>query len=211
MKQDIIAITTKYLSPKELAYRLRCMAVLDIIMNSEEDAWLRLVQKYSSEKEAYQIRNGSGDEMDIFFEENGVFIRGFDHENNLNQFASDAWDESFFADTYAGVPKNFLDIYKEEEQKFYMTFCMWYNYQETCWKQNITVGNDGGKDYLLDFICDDAEAWVEWAKDYYEVEIDFHIVEKVFKGGRLTEEEIRQLNPKRDAKAALEEILANHL
>ena len=85
MKQDIIAITTEYLSPKELAYRLRCMAVLDIIMNSEEDAWLRLVKKYSSEKEAYQISNGSGDEMDIFFEENGVFIRGFDHDNNLNQ------------------------------------------------------------------------------------------------------------------------------
>ena len=88
---------------------------------------------------------------------------------------------------------------------------MWYNYKETCWKQNITVGNDGGKDYLLDYICDDAEDWIEWAKDYYETEFNFNIVEKVYKGGRLTEEEIYQLNPERDAKAALAEILANHL
>ncbi len=117
MKRNIIAVTTEYLSPQELSRQLKCMAVLDIIMNSREDAWLRRVQKYSSEGEAYCFSNGSGDEMDIFFEENGVFIRGFDHENDLNQFGADEWDDGFFAGTYAGVPENFLEIYKDGNRK----------------------------------------------------------------------------------------------
>ncbi len=112
MKRNIIAVTAEYLSPQELSHQLKCMAVLDIIMNSEEDAWLRRVQKYSSEGEAYCFSNGSGDEMDIFFEENGVFIRGFDHENDLNQFGADEWDDSFFAETYAEFRKIFWRFMK---------------------------------------------------------------------------------------------------
>ncbi|MDE7324765.1 MAG: hypothetical protein K2N63_00545 [Lachnospiraceae bacterium] len=205
MKRNIIATTPEFLSPQELSHQLKCMAVLDIIMNAKEDDWLRRVQKYSK-GEAYSVSNGSGDEMDIFFEENGVFIRGFDHENDLNQFGANEWDNNFFVETYAGVPKNFLEIYEEEEQKEYMTFCMWYDYGAACWKQNITEGNDGGKDYLLGFICKDAAKWAEWAEDYYETEIDLAVVEKVYGGGKLTVEDILRLNPERDAKEALSEM-----
>ncbi len=204
MKRNIIAVTTEYLSPQELSRQLKCMAVLDIIMNSREDAWLRRVQKYSSEREAYSFSNGSGDEMDIFFEKNGVFIRGFDHENDLNQFGADG----FFAGTYAGVPENFLEIYKDGEQKEYMTFYMWYDYASACWKQNITEGDDGGKDFLLGCICKNAEEWAEWAKYYYETDIDLEAADKVYSGGKLTAEDIRRLNPERDAEMALAEIQA---
>lgn len=206
MKRNIIAATPEYISPKELSHRLKSMAVLDIVMNPEEEDWLRLVQKFPSEEEAYYIKNGSGDEMGIFFEENGIFIRGFDHENNLNQFAADEWDEDFFTATYAGIPQNFLEIYQDEEENGYMTFCMWYDYKAECWKQNITEGDDGGKAYLLGFICADAAAWVSWAEDYYEQEINFEVVKKVYAGSALTEKDICLLNPKRDAKAALQEI-----
>ena len=208
MKRNIIAVTAEYLSPQELSHQLKCMAVLDIIMNSEEDAWLRRVQKYSSEGEAYCFSNGSGDEMDIFFEENGVFIRGFDHENDLNQFGADEWDDSFFAETYAGIPENFLEIYEDGEQKEYMTFCMWYDYGAACWRQNITEGDDGGKDFLLSCICKNAEEWAEWAEYYYEADIDLEVVRKVYSGGKLTAEDIKRLNEERDAKEALSEIEA---
>ena len=103
MKRNMLIINPEYVSPNELAHQLRAMAVLDIVMNPSEDSWLRLVQKDPLE-EAYYVRNGAGDEMDIFFEEKDVFIRGFDHENDLNQFGADEWDESFFKDSYAGFP-----------------------------------------------------------------------------------------------------------
>lgn len=210
MERNIIATTPEFTSPKELLNQLKSMAILDIIMNSKKEAYLRQVRKNLSVGEAYCFRNGAGDEMDIFFQENGVFIRGFDHEDDLNQFSADEWDESFFAETYAGVPENFLRVY-EKEQKETMTFCMWYDYAMSCWKQNITEEDDGGKDFLLDCICKNAEEWMEWAKYYYRAEINPKILEKVYGGGKLTAEDITRMNPQRDAEEALDEIRVSGL
>ena len=148
MEQNMIAATPEYISPQELSHRLKSMSILNIVMSKKEEAWLRLVRRLPSEEESYNINNGGGDEMDIFFEENGVFIRGFDHENELSPFAADEWDEGFFSAIYEGVPQNFLDRYEDEEERESVTFCMWYDYEAKCWKQNIVEGNDGGKDYL---------------------------------------------------------------
>ncbi len=195
-----------YLTPEKLASCLKAMAVLDIIMVPEEDSWLRLISRYDSG--GYRIDNGSGDGIDILFEENGVFIKGFDHEDELNQFAADEWDETFFQETYAGVPKNFLDIYKDDESLHSMTFCMWYSFDSGCWLQNITEGMDGGKDYLLGFICENAVQWTEWGEDYYGEEINCKVVEKVYAGQALAAEDIHLLLPERNAGDALEEIAA---
>lgn len=195
-----------YLMPEKLASCLRAMAVLDIIMVPEEDSWLRLVGRYNSL--GYRLDNGSGDELDILFEENGIFIKGFDHEDELNQFAADKWDETFFKETYAGIPQNFLDIYKDKDRLHSMTFCMWYDFNARCWKQNVTEGMDGGMDYLLSFICESAGEWEEWGKDYYNEEINCKVVEKVYAGQVLTAEDICMLLPGRNAENALEEIAA---
>ena len=198
-----------YLTPEKLASCLKAMAVLDIIMVPEENSWLRLVERYASG--GYKLANGGGDEMDVLFEENGVFIKGFDHENELNQFAADEWDETFFKETYAGVPKNFLDIYKDDECLHSMTFCMWYSFSTGCWMQNTTEGMDGGKDYLLGFICDNAVQWAEWGEYYYGEDINCKVVEKVYAGQALTTDDICLLLPERDAEDALEEIAALNL
>ncbi|MCI9079297.1 MAG: hypothetical protein HFH68_10305 [Lachnospiraceae bacterium] len=194
-----------YLTPEKLASCLKAMAILDIIMVPEEDEWLRLIRRYDSG--GYKFDNGSGDEIDILFEENGIFIKGFDHENELNQFASDEWDETFFQKTYAGVPQNLLDIYKDEECLHSMTFCMWYDFKAGCWMQNITEGIDEGKNYLLGFICENAMQWTELGEDYYGEEINCKVVEKVYSGQDLTTEDICIMLPGRDAENALEEII----
>lgn len=198
--------TPVYLTPERLAACLKAMAVLDIIMVAGEDSWLRLVTRYNSG--GYRFDNGSGDELDILFEENGIFIKGFDHEDELNQFAADNWDETFFQETYKDVPQNFLDIYKDEDCLHSMTFCMWYDFNTRCWKQNVTEGMDGGKDYLLGFICGDAVKWADWGEDYYGIGINCKIVEKVYMGQALTAEDICMLLPERNAESALEEIAA---
>lgn len=180
------------------------MAILDIAMLPEEECWLRLVQKTPGE-DFYHIENGGGDELDIFFSDAGVWVKGFDHENELNQFASEEWDEVFFQKTFSGVPQEFLDCYEEEALQT-MTFCMWYDPRGACWKQNVTLGNDGGKSYLLGFVCQDPSQWIEWARAYYEREFDREIVEKVYCGAALTAADIHRLNAERDARAALQEI-----
>ncbi len=206
MKNIYQHINPVYYPPQELETFLKAQAILDIIMNSEEDSWLRLVQRYTSDTPAYCVSDGSGNEMDIFFEENGVFIKGFDHENELNQYAKEEWDDQFFKETYEGIPSNFLDIYEDEDSLMEMTFCMWYDNQTGKWNQTIVEGDDGGKDFMLDYICPNADKWIEWAEDYYEMDIDKSIVEKAYQKKPLTAEDIHKLNPERNAQEALDEI-----
>lgn len=210
MKRVYHHINPAYYSPQELQAFLEAQAILDIIMNHKEDSWLRLVEKYPLDTPAYGVSNGSGDEMDIFFEENGVFIKGFDHENELNQYSAEEWDDQFFDKTYEGIPRNFLEIYDEEESLTTMTFCMWYNNQTGQWNQTVVEEDDGGKEYLLDYICPNADKWIAWAEDYYEMELDKSIVEKVYQRKPITAEDIRKLNPERNAQDALDEI-AKHM
>ena len=206
MKNIYQHINPAYYPPQELETFLKAQAIWDIIMNSEEDSWLRLVQRYTSDTPAYCVSDGSGHEMDIFFEENGVFIKGFDHQNELNQYAKEDWDDEFFKETYEGIPSNFLDIYEDEDSLMEMTFCMWYDNQTGKWNQTIVEGDDGGKDFILSYICSNADQWIEWAEDYYEMDIDKSIVEKVYQKKPLTAEDIHKLDPERNAQEALDEI-----
>ena len=170
----------QYVTKKELEKYLKAMTILDVIMVPEEDEWLRLTSFHKYENAySYVLNNGSGDNLTIIFAENGVLIKGFDHENELNQFAADEWDNAFFEHIYAELPKVFAEILDEDDRDN-TTFCMWCMDDSDMWIQNEVEGNDGGKDFLLGCICKNPEEWIEWAKDYYEVEIDEEVVQKVY-------------------------------
>lgn len=196
---------TQYITIKELKNYLKAMAILDMIMVSKEDDWLRLVNFYKTDTEyGYILDNGSGDKFRVSFVANGAIIIGFDHENELNQFAADEWDSSFIEYTYANVPEEFNQLLFGEE-KNETTFCMW-STDGTNWMQNEVEGNDGGKEYLLGYICKNAENWCEWAEEYYDIAVDLELVQKVYQGEIPEKEEIIKLNPECNVEEVLDEI-----
>lgn len=198
----------KFFKKSELSHILEKMRVLDIIMQPKEDAWLRLINLCCLENaKKYVIANGSGDELVIYITENGVYIKGFDHENEYNQFAAEVLDSNFFEQIYKNAPKEFLDLL-EGEEKEETTFCMWNIGQTDEWQEN-KVGDgeeDGGKDYLLSYICKDAEQWHTWAEEYYDIELDITIIQRIYAGEDVVEDDIRGLNPDRDVEEVFEEI-----
>ncbi len=195
---------TKYITRTQLNKYLKVMAILDTIMIAED--WLRLVSVVTMDNGyQYIIDNGSGDTVNVIFHEAGTLIKGFDHENELNQFAADEWDDEFFTSTYEGVPDEIMDLLDEEAYEN-MTFCMWCTDETDEWIQNETEDDDGGREYLLGYIRQNAEDWCEWASDYYDVELDERIVEKVYNGEELSEEDILKLNSEADVKAVLKKI-----
>lgn len=205
---NIISITPNYLSPQQLYCSLKAMAILEIILIPQQKSFLRVVKKYPSKK-AYFINNGAGNTVDILFEDIGVLIKGFDHESKLNQFGADEWNENFFRDTYANIPRSFFYIYENKEELYYMTFCMWYDNKMQCWKQNILESlkeYDNGKDFLLSYICINAQQWIEWAKYYFDMDINCEVVEKVYRNEQITINDIVAFNPKCDVKQVLQEI-----
>lgn len=158
----------------------------------------------------YVLANGSGDELVVYFTENGAYIKGFDHESEYNQFAAEERDAQFFEHIYKNAPEEFLNLL-EGEEKDETTFCMW-NLGETdeWWENEIEASDeedDGGKGFLLSYICKDAEEWYDWAKDYYDTELDIKIIQRIYAGETVTEDDIRGLNLNRNVKEALEEIM----
>lgn len=207
MAYQIVTKQFDYLSVQTLAQSLRVMAILDIIMTPAEEDWLRLVKKRPQET-VYDIENGGGDTLVVVFAGLDALIKGFDHENTLNPLAADVWTDAFLQETYAHVPKDLLASFADEEAMDYTTFVMWYDDSLQAWQQNAVVDNDGGKAYLLGYICTNAAQWAKWATDYFEITIALDTVEKVYGGENLTIEDIAKLNPKRDGQAALAEIAA---
>ncbi len=203
---------TQYITRTDLKKYLNAMAVLDVVMQAKEQAWLRRVNVSSIGKApAFVLDNGSGDELVVIFTENGALIKGFDHESEYNQFAADEWDDAFFEYTFSGLPEEFADLL-DEDSRDNTTFCMWCMDDSDMWVQNEQEINDededddAGKDFLLGFIRRTPEEWCDWAKDYYETEIASDVVKKVYNGEPLTEEDVVKLNPKRNAKDVFAEI-----
>ena len=196
----------KYISKNELEKYLKCMTILDIVMLSEDEAWLRHMSYYKDENMCvYTMDNGSGDELVVIFGEQGVLIKGFDHENELNQFAADEWDDEFFARIYKGLPEDFAE-FLDDEAKENTTFCMWCIDDSDMWIQNEIEDNDGGKEYLLGYVRSTPEEWCDWAKDYFETDIALEVVEKIYNGEKITEEDVLKMNPERDVKEVFAEI-----
>jgi len=199
---------TQYIGKDKLRRYLRAMNMLDAIATPPEDDWLRIINSGISEDNTvwYIIDNGSGDELTVLFTESGIFIKGFDHENKLNQFAADEWDSSFFEYIFSNVPKEMIDLLTDDERDT-TTFCMWYSDKSGLWNQNEIDGNDGGKNYLLMYIHQTAQSFYDWAAAYYDKVFDYSIVRKLFESGSLSVEEILTLNPDCNAQKVLSAVV----
>lgn len=183
------------------------MAILDVIIVPKEDAWLRLVS-FSKEEKAtfYVLDNGSGDNLLVLLTENGVLLKGFDHENELNQFAANKWDETFFEQIFAGLPEEFEELL-DKDAKDNTTFCMWCMDDSDIWTENEIDNNDGGKEFLLRYIHKTPQEWSEWAKDYYEVAFHQEVVKKIYNGENLSKEDVIKLNPECNMDEVFDEIM----
>lgn len=196
----------EYITREKLRQCLHAMAALDIILLPEEEDWLRLVHACTIPKgRIYVIDNGSGDTLTVFFTESGTLIKGFDHENELNQFAADEWDDTFFEYMFADMPDDLMALMNKDERDN-TTFCMWCTDGSNQWIQNEAPENSGGRGYLLQYICQTAQQWCEWAEDYYDISLDVDAVDEIYKGSPVTGAIIEAINPERDVEDALQEI-----
>lgn len=200
----------KYISAKRLAEYMKVMVLLDIVILPKEEEWIRIsTLDRSSTKDVHKfyISNGAGDHMHILvLNHEKAMIKGFDHESDRSPYGDVG--ETLVEVIYKDLPEYFGAYLQEEHmEREDVTFCIWHTGIEGMWKENEIVGvDDGGKDFLLGYIRQTAEEWTEWASDYYEVDIDEAVVGKIYKGERITEEMIRELNPERDVEEAIEEI-----
>lgn len=111
------------------------------------------------------------------------------------------------------MPDELMELLKDESIEMDdVTFCIWRSKNDSSWKKGkVDVpeayeDGDDGESFLLGYIYEDADSWLEWAKYYYEKEIPLDCVKNIYEHRNITKEVIQKINSERDAESAMKEL-----
>ncbi|UED77788.1 hypothetical protein [Brevibacillus sp. DP1.3A] len=198
-----------FLQPEALKQRLHILSALDIVLCQEE--WLRRYQfepQWDENTAFASINNGAGDDLYILFTPEGVIVKGFDHESEMSPHAREEYE--VWPGIYEQVPPALLHRLDDEAlTREDVTFCLWRESTDHVWKTgdiHNPQGLDDGSDFLLGMIYNSSEDYVEWAEDYYEVNVPLDVVGYAFENTSITKEMMMELNPEVDLEMAMKEL-----
>lgn len=168
---------------------LEALYFLDNALTDPSEEYLRIIEK--EENEAYLkyiVDNGSGDTLYVIFTEDIVLIKGFAHESSLSQFAKKEFDRGVIQKIYEGVDEKYISLFDDREIDE-TTFLIWYDGKI---HQNKLSDDDGSK-WMLGYICETYDDFKEFVTDYYEIDFDENLLEKLYNNSELSEKELSEL------------------
>ena len=179
----------KYMDWGNMRTGLEALYFLDNALTDPSEEYLRIINK--EENEAYLkyiVDNGSGDTLYVIFTEDIVLIKGFSHESSLSQFAKKEFDRGVIQKIYEGVDEKYISLFDDREIDE-TTFLIWYDGKI---HQNKLSDDDGSK-WMLGYICETYDDFKEFVTDYYEMDFDENLLEKLYNNGELSEKELSEL------------------
>lgn len=189
LKEKSMSKQEKYMDWDNMNSSLEALFVLDNALTEPEDDDIRLVRKYEDKETVkYIVDNGAGDILTVIFSETAVLVKGFAHENSLNQYAADEWNQSIIDKMYYGLDEKLKNLFTDDEMKK-TTFFIWYDGEV---HQNKIDDNDGGR-WLIGYAFDTYERFDEFARDYYDMEFDNDLLRKLYTYSALSELELSKL------------------
>ena len=184
-----------------LRQRCKALAVLDMIVGGDyytyDRAW--------GPDEAASMRNGSGEEYDIVFTADGVFIRGVYHESSMFEYSGGR----LWPGLLDGLPEEFRSqvtepAFSRPDGTLQATFVLWRRTGDERWHTGADIDFSPADDdevdpdgsWLLAVLLDDiAEKYREHAEEVYEVDLPQSAVGHIAAFLPLTDAVIRALNP----------------
>ena len=189
LKEKSMSKQEKYMDWDNMRSSLEALFVLDNALTEPEDDDIRLVRKYEDKETVkYIVDNGVGDILTVIFSETAVLVKGFAHENSLNQYAADEWNQNIIDKMYYGLDEKLKNLFTDDEMKE-TPFFIWYDGEV---HQNQIEGNDGGR-WLLGYAFDTYERFKEFATDYYDIEFDNDLLRQLYTCSNLSELELSKL------------------
>ena len=175
------------------------LAILDAVLSPEwEHRYYSFDSQWGSGEMTASMRNGSGDEYFILFDRNGAAIKGFDHEAHMSPWSSNGG--KIWQGIYENLPESFSAF--RNEVAFSMadvTFCIWREPSDLAWHCGAIAFPEGedpdGSGWMLEALGGDPEVYLEFARDYYEIELPLSAIEAIYAHAPLSVELLRQLNP----------------
>lgn len=162
----------------------KAISVLDAIISPEwEYRYYSYDSKWGEGEEFCEMRNGSGDLINILFLNDKCVISGFAHEYRNNE-------KSQITENLPEIYNEF--IFGEPVASLGTTFCLWINDNLNWQVGNIIDYNDNSEE-MLEIFDGNPQTYIDWASEYFEdsykeTGIPLEIVTKIYDGAVLTKE-----------------------
>lgn len=152
------------------------------------------------------MRDGSGDDYFVLFNEHGAIIKGFAHESPMSPFVNEPI--KVWQGVLDDVPNEFQSFLSESAFSVEATtFCVWRRYSDLSWqvgKINYPKEKDpDGSEGLLSILDGKSSTYKGFADYYYERTFALSPIEQIYQHKPLTEEIIEALNPNVSCEADL--------
>jgi hypothetical protein len=176
----------------------KALAMLDAALSPTWDyRYYSFNSNWGPDEMMASMRNGSGDEYFVLFNDHGAAMKGFDHESIMSPWSSGA--KQIWPGMYDRVPAEFSSFLNEPAFSMAdVTFCIWRKYSDAAWHsgvQEFPPGDDpDGSAWMLEIFRGDPEQYQRYARDYYSVDLPLNAIEHVYRLQPLTDEVLRALN-----------------
>lgn len=163
----------------------KAISVLDAILCQDwQYRYYSFNSKWDVNERCLQMRNGSGDEMYVLFQDDGCVINGFAHEYQQQ-------DKSKLT---KGLPSIFHEfMYGEPVNSTGTTFCLWTTELKN-WQVGQLESFEDNSEEMLNIFDGTPQAYIDWATDYYELDIiSLETASKIYNGQPLTKELVLSL------------------
>lgn len=185
--------------------RSKAMAMLDAVMSPEwEWRYYSYDAHWSSTEEMASMRDGSGNDYAIVFSEAGVYAQVCSHESPIT--ACRVSPPKPWTGLFDSVPDLFRRYVHEPAFADHSglpraTACLWRKDTDSSWScgdVHVPDGDDGdadGAQRLLGLLLGGtAEAYRQFAEEYWQMEPDLHAVRRVYDLEPLTQDIVASLN-----------------
>ena len=208
----MVSTRSLHLLPDVDALRRTCLAIsaLDAVLSSEpEFRYYRFDPRWARDRQLAVMRDDSGDEWFALFSPAGVVLKGFVPDAAMAEPVNRGGPP--WPGVMDDVPPAFHEIFNDPRYAAgRATFCVWRGKGDSDW-QHGTVKFPPGKDpdgseHLLAMLDGDPVTYARWAEQYYEIEIPFIDVRRIYLHRPMTEEMARSLNPQREWATLAEEL-----
>ncbi len=205
---NITTALKHFLSADDLKKHLFAYAKIDCIMCLDE-VWLKVYhydKHWVDGGHFFKVDDNCGDHYHILFAPQGCVIKGFDHECEMSPY--NFTPEIIIShDFYRGAPHWVTSLLNDPAlENNITTFCTWQFAGDISWNfapLNIPTGWRDGTDTFLSF-TPDLKSYQKWFEDdYYESELDFNLLERIYNGEEITADMITAINPDADVSAVL--------
>jgi len=208
----MISTRSLHLLPDIDALRRTCqsIAALDAVLQPEwEFRYYTYQQSWGEGEQLASMRDGGGDEWFLLFWPGGSVLKGFVHDAAMAKPVNDGlppWPGVVDSVPAAHATRLRNPAFALDRA----TFCIWRDGSDDQWRRGpiqFPSGKDpDGSEHLLGVLDGDPVSYSRWAEQYYEIEIPFIEVRRLYMHRPMTEEIAQALNPKTDWGSLIQDL-----